>query len=1248
MGVVAIQWSGVFSSDGQPSAPASPAVPARGPNVGLAPDWAGQQAASRSISGPNAGLAPTWIGSQAAVVAANPGPNAGLPTLDVTTSGATAAAVNSGPNVGLAPDWISQHAAYVAANRGPNAGLPGAPRRRAQRHQQRRTQHGARPRMGPQLTTTAIGLRRDRPEQRLGTDLRPVASAPASRKNHSNRDSNRGLRQSASWWTVTVAMWTSRSSAVERLRRGHIGRPRRTEAAAGVGHPVGGARIERLDRRPDRRRVGRLATGDRPQDVQGYVHHLRSRVPGGLETDKAGYSLDVCDERVDERRFTAAVEAARRLVTTDPLEASDLLADALGLWRGTPYADLDGAPVLLPEITRLTESRLVALGDRIDADLALGRHELLAGELESLTVDHPFHERFRGQLMLALYRSGRHGEALRAYSRTRSQFVDEMGIDPSDRLQHLEHRILDRDPTLDLAEPPSERGDRPRRAACDPRLRAPRPDRDRRRRHPLPRLPAVGGPGGRDPGHRDRARQRPRLHRPLRVRRRPCRRPRPPAHRLRPGHVARARLRLPGHAMGRRRALDAHLAANRPNDWAATKIVEQLGGALAAAHRAGVVHGDVRAGTALITEDGDALLTDFVVGRPPGDEVDDRRAFARLAYHVVFGLAPGPGADVRPLLDATVTSPELRAVFTTALGEGEPPCIDELVQGIRRALGGAVVQLATDVDESAPPRSDARNPYKGLQAFQTADAGDFFGRDAIVDRLADLVHRHRLVTVVGPSGSGKSSIVKAGLLPRLASGGRPYLVAEMYPGAYPFDALARALRTVAVADGAGAERLVADSGGLSRALADVLPAGDADLVLVIDQFEELFAAVASESTRALFLDSVTRAVTAPDSRLRVVLTLRGDFFDRPLRYAEFGALVEAGLLPVAMPSDTELAAAIERPAVTVGVAVEPGVAAEMIRDVADEPGGLPLLQYALTDLFERRTGDVLTADAYRQSGGVLGSLAARADQLFTDLDAAGQRAMQQAFLRMVSVDESAEVRRRVTRADLAALEVDQAALDEGLQRFGAHRLLTFDSEPVSRAPTVEVAHEALLREWDRLRRWIEDQREQLVVRRRLDEAVREWEDAGEHAGYLLRGRRLAQFDQWAADTDIALSASERAFLQTSREHDEAQARTATSRRRRVMVALGVAATAALVFAIVAFVQREDAADEAFAAETARLGNEAGFVVERDRQLALLMAVETARRDPGVEGLSALQRVLVESGPYLGTSVPARSTPRSRG
>jgi hypothetical protein len=184
------------------------------------------------------------------------------------------------------------------------------------------------------------------------------------------------------------------------------------------------------------------------------------------------------------------------------------------------------------------------------------------------------------------------------------------------------------------------------------------------------------------------------------------------------------------------------------------------------------------------------------------------------------------------------------------------------------------------------------------------------------------------------------------------------------------------------------------------------------------------------------------------------------------------------------------------------------------------------------------------------------------------MDPAGRWAMQQAFLRMVTVDEGAgHVRRRVSRADLGTLEVDPGALDEGLQRFGAHRLLTFDSDPVSRAPTVEVAHESLLREWDRLHRWVEEQRDQIVVRKRLDAAVQEWEESAEDPGYLLRGRRLAQFDGWADETDMALSSSERAFLQVSREHDEAQARTASARRRRVMVTLGAVAALAVVFGI---------------------------------------------------------------------------------
>ncbi len=962
--------------------------------------------------------------------------------------------------------------------------------------------------------------------------------------------------------------------------------------------------------------------------LQGYIHHLRSRISGGLETEKSGYSLAAPDDHVDERRFTRSLEEARSLLSADPRAASDQLASALGLWKGSPYADLDGAPVLLPEITRLGEARIVALGDRIDADLELGRHEMLIGELESLVIDYPFHERFRSQHMLALYRSGRQGEALRAYTRARRQFVDEMGIDPAEHLQELERRILDRDPSLDIdvtstGSTHAVRGYELREVV----------GRDRRGtlyrgyQRSVGREVAirVAGPDVADDPEFI-ARYEADVARVARL-----------------DHPRIAYVhdtwREPGRAYQVTRwidgdRLDAHLAQERPSHDEALHILDQVAETLEFAHRADVVHGDLDAHTVLRSETGEVFLTDFLAGVPPGTPGDDRAAFVRLSFHVLFGVPvpadENPCAVIRSVVTSTATAEVLREAFARPASQSP----GSLVHSFRRSLGLDVVQPAGPVAPSS--RTEVRCPYKGLRAFGVADGADFHGRDDLVGRLHRALKQRRLVAVVGPSGSGKSSVVKAGLIPRLARAESATVVAWMYPGSEPFDALARAVRSVAVVDTVTTEDLLAEPRALARTLDQVLPGDVDEFVLVIDQFEELFTAVRAEAARALLLDSVVAAVTEPESRLRVVLTLRADFFDRPLHYAEFGGLVEAGLVPVVMPDHDGLSAAIERPAAAVGVAVEAGLTAAMLRDVDGEPGGLPLLQYALTDLFERRETDVLTVEEYERSGGVLGALAARAESVYGALGSSARSVVKQAFLRMVAVDENgARVRRRVGRAELRALGLDDVALEEALRRFGAHRLLTFDADPVSRAPTVEVAHESLLGEWDRLRRWIDEERDQLIVRRRLDSALTEWETSGEDDAYLLSGRRLAEFDSWAGSTDVALSGSERAFLQASREHQDEIERTAASRRRRAVVALAATAALAVGFGVVAWAQRNDAADEAYRSETARLASQAGFVMEDDRQTALLMAAEAYRRDPGADGLTALQQVLVDAGPYLG-------------
>ncbi len=523
--------------------------------------------------------------------------------------------------------------------------------------------------------------------------------------------------------------------------------------------------------------------------------------------------------------------------------------------------------------------------------------------------------------------------------------------------------------------------------------------------------------------------------------------------------------------------------------------------------------------------------------------------------------------------EALRTYQRLRDLLADELGLDPSPALQRLQERI--LLRDPTLAAAVDDPPLAVTR--AMNPYKGLRAFGEADAADFFGRDALGERLLDgLRAGNRLIALVGPSGSGKSSVVAAGLIPRLRAGAiagsDQWRIATIVPGANPFHDV-----EVVLGESVPAERRGTAGGtgrdGARRTPPWAIPSGIRTL-LVVDQFEDLFT-VADEAARRRFLHALTAALTDPDGSLTAILTLRADFYDRPLLDAEFSEVFVPGVMNVLPMTTDELKAAVVGPAARAGVAVEPGLLAELVADTAAQPGALPLLQFALTELFDRRDDATLTLDAYRALGGLRGILSRRAEGLYDGLGDPERQVAKQVFLRLVRPGHGTiDSRRRPPLAELTDLDVDPVALSEVLDAFGRHRLLSFDRDTVTGDATVEVAHEALLREWERLAGWIDRHRAALRRHETFTTAAEEWDAAGRNPDYLLAGARLGEFETAIGEGTLQLTGRERAFLEASTERrreeraDEAArkeaGRTLERRARSRLIALGIAVLALVV------------------------------------------------------------------------------------
>jgi DNA-binding SARP family transcriptional activator/WD40 repeat protein len=706
--------------------------------------------------------------------------------------------------------------------------------------------------------------------------------------------------------------------------------------------------------------------------VQVYVSQLRKALGGRrarsdeedlLVTRAPGYLLRVEPDELDAERFERLVEEGRRaLGAGSPRLATQTLLEALALWRGPALADFALDSFAQTEIARLEEVRVSALANRIDADLALGRHEELVSELEALVAENPLRERLRGQLMLALYRASRQADALEVYRQTRELLRDELGLEPSKALQLLERSILQQDTALEL--------------------------------------------------------------------------------------------------------------------------------------------------------------------------------------------------DARPFVVAS----------------------DD---------GGVVVC-----------------PFKGLAFFDVSDAEYFYGREQIVDDLVSRLAGGPFIGLVGSSGGGKSSILRAGLVSALARGVLPgsagWRLLLLRPGEHPVAELKRVLGTADIAE----------------AVASLQP-GER-IALAVDQLEEVFTACQDAEERAVFLDTLVRAALDPDRQAVVIVALRADFYGRCSEYPRFGQLLSANHVLVGPMERGDLVRAIELPASRADLEIEGPLVEALVSDVADEPGGLPLLSTALLELWRRRDGRLLPYESYRSSGGVRGAVARLAEQAYARLDAPEQDTARAIMLRLCAGEAATVVRRRVPLAELDADRDEQVA--QVLAILTDARLLTTSDG------TVEVAHEALLREWPRLQSWLEEDLEGRRMHLHLAAASREWEARGRDPAELYRGARLSAALDWTARHATQLSGLEREFVAGSRAESGRQLR----RLRILLAGVAVLLAAAVAAGIGALVLRQHAQDTARAEKSHALASQSQAQLSVDPERSILLAMAAVRAAPTPEAAFALRRALDDS------------------
>ena len=508
--------------------------------------------------------------------------------------------------------------------------------------------------------------------------------------------------------------------------------------------------------------------------------------------------------------------------------------------------------------------------------------------------------------------------------------------------------------------------------------------------------------------------------------------------------------------------------------------------------------------------------------------------------------------------------------------------IDGDVVGRDKIVGYTVEQvstLLTQISSTFQPKSfDGRCPYLGLDAFSEDDADRFFGRETLVSELVARVKESRFIVIAGPSGSGKSSLVRAGLIHALKQGTLPnsdrWLYATLTPGRDPVESLALAMSRMAKSPDAGkyVREHSAEPGALHEFVESQLSdRKDQRAVIFVDQFEETFTQVSKEDERLAFLNLLTHAATQGNGRVTVLFALRSDFVSNCATYPQLNALLNQQFMQVGAMQPVELVSAIARPALQVGLRINPDLVAQIVNDMQDEPGALPLMQFALKDLFDAQQAMggmiALTLNDYLARGGLRKALERHADAAFAKLSESEQQLARTIFSRLIEIGRGTQDTRRIATFDeLVPTNVNATQVEAVVLRLADARLITTDEQ--DHKEIITIAHETLIEAWPWLRKLINENRDAIALQNQIAEDAKEWDDNSRDASYLYSGARLAAASEQLEARKLTLGELGQAFIRVGIETEQTQLERKTkeaAKFRRLAIGAGTVSIFALFF-----------------------------------------------------------------------------------